>query len=124
VPLFTILLYARLVKILTLPSDLNEPRYAIAVEDELGRRIFTVGSYLQERNPCYANRDEVFCEIEDLPLGAGKYLISVSVASKYDGLLDSIDGAAWFYVDWDNSYGNGESYRSVYGPALVKSTWR
>ena len=90
----------------------------------MGRRIFTIGSYLQDNKfITNAKSGEIFCEIKDLPLGAGKYLISVSVASKYDGLLDSIDGAAWFFVDWDNSYGNGESYHSYYGPVLVKSIW-
>ncbi len=63
------------------------------------------------------------CQIPALKLGSGRYLISVSISNKYTGLLDSVDGAAWFEVTWRNNYGNGEPYSPVYGPVLIDSFW-
>jgi len=106
------------------PKPLNTPRFAIAIEDNFGRRIFTVASYFQLGNPInITDSAEIYCKIPKLPLGTGQYLISVSVASKYDGLIDSIDGAGWFSIEWNNSYGNGENYFPVYGPILIDSIW-
>jgi hypothetical protein len=48
----------------------------------------------------------------------------VSVATKYTGLLDSVDGAAWFEVGWRNNYGNAEPYHQIYGPVLAQSIWK
>ncbi len=66
---------------------IKEPRLAIAVEDDLGRRLFTAASYFQINTPVLSiNKGEVICEIRDLPLGIGRYLISASIGNKYDGL--------------------------------------
>jgi lipopolysaccharide transport system ATP-binding protein len=105
-------------------QPLREPRLALAIEDHLGHRITTVASYFQVEpfnaieQPC-----RVVCTAPELRLGSGRYLLSVSVGTKYQGLLDSVDGGAWFDVGWNNSYGNGEPYSSTYGPVLTYSTW-
>jgi len=105
-------------------GTIREPRIAIAIEDSYGRRIGTTGSFLQESNvPDVASDTTIRCSIPSLPLGPGRYLISVSVADRFSGMLDSIDGAGWFDVDWNNNYGNGEPYHPVYGPVLLKAAW-
>jgi hypothetical protein len=58
-----------------------------------------------------------------LQLGPGRYLLSVSIGTKEHGLIDSIDGASWFEILWNNNYRNGEPYQSVYGPFLKSSKW-
>jgi hypothetical protein len=63
------------------------------------------------------------CLVPSLDLGPGRYLLSVSVATKADGLLDSIDGAAWFDVLWGEGYGNGEPFLPVFGPMMLRSEW-
>jgi lipopolysaccharide transport system ATP-binding protein len=106
------------------PSILRNPRLAVAIEDYVGRRIMTVASYFgQENFPDIADACCVRCVIPKLKLGTGRYLLSVSIATKYTGLLDSVDGGAWFDVSWQNNYSNGEVYQSVYGPVLVDSEW-
>src|SRR5215813_1687087 len=93
-------------------APIREPRLAMAIEDNFGRRITTVASYFRgsglsgiDGGPC-----RVRCTLPRLRLGASNYLLSVSVADKYAGLLDSLDNVASFEVGWRNSYGNGEPY--------------
>lgn len=106
-------------------APIKEPRVAIAIEDSLGRRIMTLASYFQAAPlPDIQAKREVRCVIPRLNLGPGRYLLSVSVATKYTGLLDSVDSAAWFEVQWRNNYGNGEPYHAVYGPVLARAHWQ
>jgi lipopolysaccharide transport system ATP-binding protein len=105
-------------------TPIREPRLALAIEDNLDRRILTVASYFQTHSlSTIENQCRVVCTLPNLCLGAGRYLISVSIGTKYQGLLDSVDGGAWFEVGWNNNYGNGEPYHSIYGPVLTDSTW-
>jgi lipopolysaccharide transport system ATP-binding protein len=100
------------------------PRLALAIEDSFGRRIMTTSSTFQgEPLPDIAGRRRVRCTIPRLGLGSGRYMLSVSVATKYTGLIDSLDNVAWFDVEWNNNYGNGEPYHSVYGPVLTPGSW-
>jgi hypothetical protein len=104
---------------------MREPRIAIAIEDQYGRRITTSASYFQREpfediaDPCWVN-----CTLPQIPLGTGRYLLSLSIGTKEDGLLDSIDNVAWFEVISQNSYDNGEPYLPIYGPVLMQSTWQ
>jgi lipopolysaccharide transport system ATP-binding protein len=101
------------------------PRLALAIEDAYGRRIFTVASYFTRLEFNDVSGDATYrCTIPELPLGTGRYLLSVSISDRYQGLLDSLDCAAWFDVGWNNSYGNGEAYHAVYGPVLQRSQWQ
>lgn len=105
-------------------SAIRDPRVAIAIEDAYARRIFTVASYLGDcKLGELCGSAQVNCCIPRLPLGPGRYLVSVSVADKHQRLLDSVDCAAWFQVGWQNSYGNGERFLPVYGPVLHESIW-
>jgi lipopolysaccharide transport system ATP-binding protein len=103
---------------------LREPRLALAIEDCQARRITTVASYFVDpgigpiTEPCV-----IRCSIPQLSLAAGRYMISVSIAEKYRGLLDSLECVANFEVNGDNGYGNGEPYHPVYGPVLTASRW-
>lgn len=103
---------------------IREPRMALAIEDANGRRLFTVASYFSNNAlPPISGPTMVSCFIGALNLGAGRYLLSVSIGDKSDGLLDSLDSAVWIEVDWKNNFGNGEPYYSVYGPMLRRSEW-
>ncbi|HEY9404333.1 MAG TPA: ABC transporter ATP-binding protein [Pyrinomonadaceae bacterium] len=102
---------------------IREPRVAISIEDHAGQRITTVASYFQNdvlpdiESPC-----RVRCALP-VRLGSGRYLLSVSIANKYQGMIDGLHHAAWFEVVWSNNFDNGEAYDPVYGPALTPSTW-
>ena len=103
---------------------IQEPRVAVAIEDGQGRRICTMASYFGSQDiPTLDRPCRVKCVLPKLNLGQGRYLISVSVGDRYRGLLDSVDSAAWFEVEWNNNYGNSEPHLPVYGPVLTESNW-
>jgi len=107
------------------PAPLREPRLALSIEDTFGRRITTVASYFQgEGIEPISGRSRVECTIPRLGLGAGRYLISVSLHDRYLGMLDNLQNVAAFDVEWRNSFGNGEPYYPIYGPVLTSSSWR
>jgi len=102
-----------------------EPIVAIAIEDSFGRRLGTVASNFQRERPAAAVLPfTARCEIPRLNLAPGRYLLSVSVSDRYEGLIDSIDGAAWIDVEWDNAYPSGEQYTPVYGPIILEGSWQ
>ncbi len=106
------------------PETIRDPRWAIAVEDSQGRRIMTFASYFQEEQlPRSSRTGTIRCLLGSIGLGTGRYLLSVSVADQQRRLLDSIDGAGWFEVKWNNNFSNGEEYQSVFGPVLRQSKW-
>jgi lipopolysaccharide transport system ATP-binding protein len=106
-------------------GQIKEPRVAIAVEDSHGRRLMTMASYFAQADfPSVQDRATFRCECGPLFLAPGRYLLSVSIGSRNIGMLDSIDGAIWFEVIWDNNFKSGEPYHSVYGPLLKDSKWR
>jgi len=106
------------------PETVRAPRWAIAVEDSQGRRIMTFASYFQPKELAeLSGSGTMRCLLNCMGLGTGRYLLSVSVADKQRGLLDSIDGAAWFEVNWNNNFNNGEEYHQVFGPVLRQSKW-
>jgi lipopolysaccharide transport system ATP-binding protein len=105
-------------------QTIKEPRLAIAMEDGLGRRLTTLADYFT--TPVLAQlrgSAKVRCTIPRLNLGTGRYLLSVSIATKKEGLIDSLDNVAWIDVESCNIYENGEPYSAVYGPVLEKSLW-
>jgi lipopolysaccharide transport system ATP-binding protein len=105
------------------PTPLRHPRIALAIEDCFGRRIMTLASHFQsERLPDIDSPCRVTCILPRLNLGAGRYLVSLSVGSKYE-FIDGLHNAAWFEVGWRNNYGNGESYHPFYGPIIMQSAW-
>lgn len=106
------------------PERIRDPRLAVAIEDSSGRRIMTLASYFQAGHvPDIEGNRRIVCVLPELRLGSGRYLLSVSLGTKYTPLLDSIDNAAWLQVGWRNNYGNGEPYLSVHGPVLADSRW-
>jgi len=110
---------------LQLPITINGARLALAIEDETGRRIFTVANYFTKNQPAnLAGQVIASCRIPKLRLGTGRYLLSASISTKQDGLLDSVDNAAWFDVEAHNCYEAGEEYLNIYGPILEESSWR
>jgi lipopolysaccharide transport system ATP-binding protein len=105
-------------------EQIKQPRAALAIEDSFGRRLMTMASYFNQAElPHLQNKSILRCECNSLLLGPGRYLLSVSIATKKNGLIDSVDGAFWFETVWDNNYKNGEPYYSTYGPLLKESNW-
>ena len=108
------------------PSPVTGPQFAIAIEDSHGRRLMTLASYFNQGKsefPLIDANAVARCQLDQLSLGPGRYLLSVSVATRHDGLLDSLDGVAWFEIVWNNNFEAGEPYFPFYGPLLKESKW-
>jgi len=104
---------------------IRNARVAVAFEDSMGRRITTLSTFFSPSGTMDLHPNaKITCQIPQLLLGPGNYLLSVSVATKEDGLIDSIDQAGWFQVEWRNIYGVPEPHTSVFGPILTESVWR
>jgi lipopolysaccharide transport system ATP-binding protein len=104
---------------------ITDARLALAVEDYMGRRLLTVANYLSPelRISHLSGEHIVECRIPALRLGTGRYMVSVSLATRGDGLIDSLNCCGWFDVEARNWYGTGEMFLPVYGPVLETSTW-
>lgn len=100
------------------------PRVAIAIEDSTGQRIMTMASYFEEVGvPDFEKTTTIRCYVDGLNMGGGRYLLSVSVATKELGLIDSIDNAIWFEIATGKEFQSEETYDSCYGPVLKQSKW-
>lgn len=105
-------------------KPIRNPLVAISVEDQLGRRITTSATnFTQLETGHYDGPFIATCELGRVSLGPGRYMISVSVSEAGIGLLDSIDGAGWFDVEWDNSYPTGAFHEAIYGPVVTVGKW-
>jgi hypothetical protein len=103
--------------------SIRDPRIALGIEDSLGRRITTVASFFQQQRIEQIDGSCLIrCTLSRLALGSGRYLISLCIWNKND-VLDVLQNAASFEVNWQDNYGNGEPYRPIYGPVLTNSTW-
>jgi len=102
---------------------IRSARMAIAIEDAGGRRLLTVANYFHTYTFDILRTTEVTCNIPNFCLAPGRYLFSVSIGTKHDGLLDSVDCAGWLEVTTSDVFGTGEPYNPVYGPVLADSTW-
>jgi lipopolysaccharide transport system ATP-binding protein len=89
---------------------LANPQFGVGVEDSQGTRIFAVATYLANsqlpplQEPC-----KVICQIEELILAPGSYLLSLSAGEPDNTLMDRLPCAVAFEVDHGNYFGNGRN---------------
>jgi lipopolysaccharide transport system ATP-binding protein len=103
---------------------IEEPKIALAIEDEYGRRITTVATYFQNvKVKNIETKSIIKVEIPELRLAPGRYLVSISIDSKYVGHVDALENVASFEVAWNCTNDNGVQYQPVFGPVLTSSTW-
>jgi lipopolysaccharide transport system ATP-binding protein len=103
------------------PAKVN---FGIGVGDSLGRRVFTVGTYLSTCGPVWLERPRrIVCRISQPNLSPGRYSLSLHARPLYSSLIDQLDDAAWFEVVPVDFYGNGRLPDAGSGPYLVRSDW-
>jgi lipopolysaccharide transport system ATP-binding protein len=107
------------------PREIDNPRLAIAIEDQGGRRLCASANYFYSRRAGSHRRPfRATIDVNGLPLAPGRYFISASIAESHGELLDSVDHAGWFEIEWSRGYESGEAYNSAYGPLLLDADWR
>jgi lipopolysaccharide transport system ATP-binding protein len=108
------------------PFPVHDPILFVAIDDIMGRRIFTIGSqYSQSKLPTLDRPTTVVCTIPDLCLQPGRYSISLSVGTAYDWAIDLLLNVAAFDVHESDYFGTGRVPPNLdFGPVLVKSQWQ
>jgi lipopolysaccharide transport system ATP-binding protein len=103
----------------------TELHFGIQVDDSLGRRLFTVGTYLSDSGVRLVNCPKrIRCQVNELPLAPGRYRVSLHAGPWSNADQETIDEAIWFDVNPSDFYRNGRLPRSLRGPFLVRSQWQ
>jgi len=107
------------------PFPVLDPILFVAVDDAMGRRIFTVSSqYSQSKLPALGRPTTVVCTIPDLCLQPGRYSLSLCVGTNYDWCLDLLPNVGSFDVHESDYFGTGRMPPRELGAVLVKSQWQ
>jgi hypothetical protein len=104
--------------------ETGEHHVGVGFDDNLGCRLFTIGTYLTDSLGGTARNPRRFrCELETLPLAPGRYGISINAGSRHFPWTDYIDQALWFEVSAADFYGNGRLPAPDCGRFLMRSNW-
>lgn len=102
----------------------NAYQFAIGFDDEVGRRLFTVATYLaSSTTEPDRNRRRVRCRLSSIPLAPGRYAISLNAGPPESVWRDFVDRAIWIDVQPSNFYGNGRIPKAEWGDFVVRSDW-
>jgi hypothetical protein len=103
------------------PDDLHA---AIIIEDMLGVRLFTLGTFHAGRPlPRLRGPRKLLCRVDDLSLAPGRYAISLLAGPLHQLRTDMVNHAAWLDVSDGDFYGNGRPPEATRGRFLVRSKW-
>jgi lipopolysaccharide transport system ATP-binding protein len=108
------------------PFPVQDPILFVAIDDIMGRRIFTISSqYSQSKLPPLEQPTTVVCTIPDLCLQPGRYSMSLCVGTAYDWNLDLLLNVASFDVHESDYFGTGRvPPNQDFGAVLVRSQWQ
>ncbi len=112
-----------------LTIEVEEPRtdlhVGIVVEDAVGCRLFTVGTYLTDSVPVLnGKRHRVLCHLDDLPLAPGRYFLSLNAGPfHHQAATDVLEQVIAFEVIAADYYGGGKLPHPNRGRFLMRSRW-
>lgn len=101
----------------------GDTHIGIGFEDSMGRRLFTVATYLSNAVPCLSNPRRLCCRLDQLPLAPGRYCLTVNAGPRQGAWTDVVEQALWFDVTAADFYGNGKMPNPEWGSFLVRSQW-
>jgi lipopolysaccharide transport system ATP-binding protein len=99
--------------------------FGIGFDDSMGRRLFTVATYLTDSVPAaFSTARRLVCHVDELPLPPGRYFLSLNAGRFYGGATDDvIEHPLAFDVVAADYYGNGRHPDARRGTFLVRSRW-
>ncbi len=98
--------------------------FAVGFDDTLGSRLFTAATYLSDSwQPRRGGARRLICRLAELPLGPGRYCLTLNAGPRNWVWTDVIDQALWFDVTESDFYGNGRLPNPDWGRFLVRSQW-
>jgi len=100
------------------------PQLGVGFDNIWGQRIFSVATYLSSTTlPSLDGQCMVRCRIPELPLVPGTYILSLSVGTLDQPLLDQIEHMVAIEVLPSDFFGNGRLASGRLGQTLVRSEW-
>lgn len=105
-------------------KPIYQPQIGIGFNDQLGQRLFTVGTYYSKDAPAeVAGATIIRCEIRELSLIPGQYSLTLAVGPPTNPTQDWLQHAVVFTVIEADYFGNGRYPLAGHGPLLVRSRW-
>jgi lipopolysaccharide transport system ATP-binding protein len=107
-----------------LPYRFVEPQIGVGIDDSLGQRIASVGTFLSTTPlPPAENCFTARCILPRLPLAPGRYTLSLSIGNLQNPLMDQVEHLVGFEVTDGDFYGNGRPPIPGLGQTLLNSEW-
>lgn len=102
---------------------LRSPRIGIGVENDLGERLFTVGTYFSSSQlPALKGTVNLRCRMHDVRAAPGAYFAKIAIADDTHQ-IDSVENLPLFTLDNSDYYGTGRLPTRSQGSLLQKSEW-
>lgn len=100
-------------------------RFAFAIENALGQRLFVLSPTYQEPAlfPQMLSSGAIVCRIPSLPLTPGSYYVTIILSSSSSEYLDRIDQAVQFSVEAADVFGTGYAPGAASGVFYLPSSW-
>ncbi|MGC1307606.1 MAG: ABC transporter ATP-binding protein [Phormidesmis sp.] len=104
-----------------LMKALRNPAFGFGIEDEYGRRIFSLNNYMKpslDSTDCIKSGTACF-EVDCLPLLPGNYFVSLSVAGDRNTLVDFVEQAILIKVHPYDVFKSGKIPQKSHGVVFV-----
>jgi lipopolysaccharide transport system ATP-binding protein len=101
-------------------AGINE--FGISIWDFKENKIISISSTFKNQLSSIPNQGKVVCDIDNLPLVKGIYVLNCFVGSIF-GLEDYIENVLEFEVEENDIYGNGKTINPAWGMIAVEHNW-
>jgi lipopolysaccharide transport system ATP-binding protein len=101
-------------------AEINE--FGISIWDLKENKIISISSTFKNQLSSIPNQGKVVCDIDNLPLVKGIYVLNCFVGSIF-GLEDYIENVLEFEVEENDIYGNGKTINPAWGMIAVEHNW-
>jgi len=106
------------------PLPIDQPTLGVGIDNCMGVRVFSVTTLLSPTNwKCLSRPTRVRCIIPNITLAPGRYLMSLSVGTMHEPLMDALDHAVSFDVEATDYFGTGRLPDPSMGLVLARSQW-
>jgi lipopolysaccharide transport system ATP-binding protein len=103
-------------------DDIEINEFGISIWDLKENKIISLSSTFKNQLSNIDKKGKVFCEVIDLPLVKGTYVLNCFVNSIF-GLEDYIENVMQFEVEENDIYGNGKTVNPNWGMIAVEHNW-
>jgi lipopolysaccharide transport system ATP-binding protein len=104
--------------------EIENPVIGIGIDNSVGTRIFTVGTYFSHKRLMpIRGKKIVECNVQENLLVPGIYSIKVALGNSFTENIEEIENVMEFEIEPSDFFGNGKLPNKAQGVVLVKSDW-